>query len=574
MNSGPGVSDAASQYWEEELREEIRSPTSVRAILDILHKHCRGDASVILSGDGMTPLGLACQHRQKTLVSLFLNLDMGKRILFQEGKDEESPLLADTSFSVGLPKTQLGRDPVSPMTASSNSSESTCMDSSMVIFQKRWNEIGKTGKPKSDLDQMCHLIHCDVNKKDGRGRTALHLAAQQTCDIAELLVSAGADVNAHDSNDATPLHYSCIKGSVDLTLKLLESGASVNVKTVEKCTPLHYAAQRGFVDIVHLLLSHGAVLNAPDINDRTPLFLAASNACTGVMKTLISAGANVNLDDVRGYTPLCEAVWNHYADGVSHLLEAGADQLQSHCLLHSAVANNCTDIAQLLLKHGALVDGLNVSGQTPLYVACSQRAWNHSCIIAILLQHGANPNLCENLSSQLPLHALICVTVEPDRQHMFAEPAFLLFSHGADLDAKLLYHAALLKHWKAMHWLIQLGSDVNALLRGQDLMWLMRQYDNLPMGKLLIDAGYDVRHKSAWLEVLPCTIPHSYTPKSLKGLLVYCKTNPLQLVQLCRIVLRRVYGTRVHEIIRSSDLPLCVKKYMMLQDSDETWMFM
>ena len=79
----------------------------------------------------------------------------------------------------------------------------------------------------------------------------------------ELLIAKGADVNAKDNWDWTPLH-SAIYSSKDMAeLKamvelLIARGANVNAKDGDDRTPLWYAQNEGHTEIVELLRKHGA----------------------------------------------------------------------------------------------------------------------------------------------------------------------------------------------------------------------------------------------------------------------------------------------------------------------------
>jgi len=76
-------------------------------------------------------------------------------------------------------------------------------------------------------------------------------------DIVELLIAKGANVNAKDNFDWTPLH-SAVYGNKDIVELLITEGANVNARTRASRTPLWYAKNEGNAEIVELLRKHGA----------------------------------------------------------------------------------------------------------------------------------------------------------------------------------------------------------------------------------------------------------------------------------------------------------------------------
>ncbi|KAA8893845.1 ankyrin repeat-containing domain protein [Sphaerosporella brunnea] len=111
----------------------------------------------------------------------------------------------------------------------------------------------------------------DPNMRIGFGGiTRLHLAASrwylsEEVEVMELLLARGADVDARDGTNRTPLHAASEVHTIepdrpDKPLKLLiQSGADVNARTIQGMTPLHYAVQYGQDPrIVALLMEHGA----------------------------------------------------------------------------------------------------------------------------------------------------------------------------------------------------------------------------------------------------------------------------------------------------------------------------
>ena len=83
-----------------------------------------------------------------------------------------------------------------------------------------------------------------------------------TQDIAELLISKGADVKARSGNGETPLHYAANKEIAEI---LISQGADVNA-TGNPCkqSPLHLAAEKGNTGVAEALLAHGVDVNVKD----------------------------------------------------------------------------------------------------------------------------------------------------------------------------------------------------------------------------------------------------------------------------------------------------------------------
>ena len=99
----------------------------------------------------------------------------------------------------------------------------------------------------------------------------------------ELLLSKGAEVDAKDVYERTPLHYAVQQGSMGVIEMLLSKGAEVNARDNDGGTPLHYAVATDYPDKAELLLKKGAEVNAKTDNGKTPLDLAK----TSTMKALL-----------------------------------------------------------------------------------------------------------------------------------------------------------------------------------------------------------------------------------------------------------------------------------------------
>jgi ankyrin repeat protein len=85
---------------------------------------------------------------------------------------------------------------------------------------------------------------------------------------------------------------------------LLKRGADVNAKNYDEMTPLHIAATSGSVKTVSSLLTHQALIDPQDMDGNTPLLFAAVGSEEKVVRLLLAAGANPNVTNNSKVTPL------------------------------------------------------------------------------------------------------------------------------------------------------------------------------------------------------------------------------------------------------------------------------
>jgi uncharacterized protein len=109
------------------------------------------------------------------------------------------------------------------------------------------------------------------------GFTPLGLASffgHQT--VAKTLLGRGADVNLASSNDLQvhPVNSAVAHRHLALAELLLEAGADVNAREQGGYTPLHEAADNGQFEMVKLLLAHGADVTCASQDGKTALDLA------------------------------------------------------------------------------------------------------------------------------------------------------------------------------------------------------------------------------------------------------------------------------------------------------------
>jgi len=143
----------------------------------------------------------------------------------------------------------------------------------------------------------------DVNSRDPKGQTALHLAIRDGLTrVAETVwKSPSLDVNALNADDENALMMAALRGQLPWIRRFLERGAKVHKAG---WSPIHYAATGPSADAVALLLDRGAPIDAESPNRTTPLMMAARYGTEASVEVLLARGADarrkndLNLDAV------------------------------------------------------------------------------------------------------------------------------------------------------------------------------------------------------------------------------------------------------------------------------------
>jgi ankyrin repeat protein len=198
-----------------------------------------------------------------------------------------------------------------------------------------------------------------VDPRQSYGRTPLLLVARETgnLEMARRLLDAGADVNARDRFDSTPLELSAWRGFRDVVDLLLDRDAALPTDSGVVAEGLTGAATRGLDRLFGLLSARARDLNLPNENGGTILHSAAAGGSAVIVGILVDRGLDVNASDRYGRTPLHYAAENGRTAAVRQLLAHGARpdvrSLAGVSPLNAAEAFERTETAALLVERGA-----------------------------------------------------------------------------------------------------------------------------------------------------------------------------------------------------------------------------
>ncbi len=333
-----------------------------------------------------------------------------------------------------------------------------------------------------------------ANSCDERGMTPLHFAAlHRQLKNTELLLKSGANPNARNVFDETPLHSAI---SSYFRLKVTRS------KSMESSIP-----EDAIASIIEALLAKGADINARDLDGNTPFIQAISlslNACVPAVKLLIDRGADLKARNSSGKSGLHKAI-QRSPDVAVIMIERGADVNEPDVLNMAAF---CGDerVIDALVSHGAdineqaLIDSAARNGKAPVVIAVFKK---HGLPVP-----GAMATTAATVAAEPPSSDPIIWTIVSRAYNKtnYSEKALTEYMEAGltnylqmiNTPSKRVTTSGLLPLHQAVRsdryeiakWLIAKGADVNAREHGQNgntPLFEAISCGNSPMVKLLLE---------------------------------------------------------------------------------------
>lgn len=127
---------------------------------------------------------------------------------------------------------------------------------------------------KIDFIKLLLKHKVNIDSVDEDGKTPFHLLCKNSWsdrkneEIIDILISAGADIDARDKHGLSPLYTACLSNNKSIVLKLLNCGADINSEYARNKTIVHYLSDyypnfnRSEGDIYRVIKNHVIKLKA------------------------------------------------------------------------------------------------------------------------------------------------------------------------------------------------------------------------------------------------------------------------------------------------------------------------
>jgi ankyrin repeat protein len=273
-----------------------------------------------------------------------------------------------------------------------------------------------------------------AGKSDANGSPLAKYAAQHWVDHAQFgKVASRIRDGMHDLFDSSKPHFAAWLRVHDIDGIWLHFSPGRDAVG----SPLYYAAFCGFYEVAeHLIMEHPNQVNARGGYNLFPLPAALYKRHFHVANLLYQHNALVDVQGARKKTPLHAASLFGQVDIMRWLLDHGADaNAWSHYRLtplFEAARAMHLEAAQVLLEHNAGTNSQDINGRTPLLVVLTIGNSEGKVVDVMqrLLEHGADPHICDNYHSTALHHA---------STRGWLAAARLLLSYGAKVDEKDKY---------------------------------------------------------------------------------------------------------------------------------------
>jgi uncharacterized protein len=329
----------------------MRSDDGSTALLWAAHQNDADTAELLLAAGAdanlanefrMTPLSQACTNGSDAFV----------RLLLKSGANPNTP--------IGTGVTPL----------------MTCAKSGSVDAVKRLVEYGAAIEARETAEHQTALMWA---------------ASEHQLNVAQALIDAHADLNAHSKAGFTAMHFAARQGDLEMVQLFLAAGVNVNV--LSQAEPGTAPPASGYTGVGRLAIGGRKTAG---VSGYTPLLVATVRAQVPLALFLLDHGADPNIGDA-GFTPLhwASTEWENFtANRVYGLIDAMSgipDRQAKMKLVNALLAHGANPNARMTKPQPSIAGGYeDTVGATPFLLASSIDDLE---MMQILLKAGADPKV-------------------------------------------------------------------------------------------------------------------------------------------------------------------------------------
>lgn len=202
----------------------------------------------------------------------------------------------------------------------------------ITMTEQQWPELVATATP--DEVRAAIADGADVNatatSEQQRSSAVLIAARAGNLDVLDVLIEAGADIDAQNRIKLNPFLWACINNNLEVARRMVEAGTDLERRTRFDGVGIHPAAEKGYVELTRYLASLPDMnVNYTNLCGWTPLLEAVilrdgGPAQQEIVQILLDADADPNMVDQWGVSPLQHAEKLGFTEIAELLKKAGA----------------------------------------------------------------------------------------------------------------------------------------------------------------------------------------------------------------------------------------------------------
>lgn len=205
----------------------------------------------------------------------------------------------------------------------------------------------------------------------------------KTQNIPKLLLLISGNIDISSINLA--IIYDNTYCSLDIIKLLVDKGVDINSKDDIGSTVLHFASRKANMELIRYLLKNSVDINSENSYGLRAISYAIMSGHYYLTEFLILSGSEINFTDEDGCTPLMTSIGmrKDFIEQIDIEIDKNKSIIKKLILppLLETILKNQIHIAELLIRHNADINIVNIRGETAYSLAIES---NNSEVVRLL----------------------------------------------------------------------------------------------------------------------------------------------------------------------------------------------